>query len=175
MGKNTLIKDVSELNAGIFTEATLPIDEIAEMHMRDTLNAATITFTRINEKTGSDYQMGIPQHLLMIRKKDMHDFFEKNKTFDGMTSYLATYSPSGATANTYAFTNIAPLITTCINEKKEGKQDKDWDKVVLIPVKAETDASDQIIGVKSNLDMESSRLLGGENHPIKLQVLYTTF
>ena len=161
--------------AGIFTEATLPIDEIAEMHMRDTLNAATITFTRINEKTGSDYQMGIPQHLLMIRKKDMHDFFEKNKTFDGMTSYLATYSPSGATANTYAFTNIASLITTCINEKKEGKQDKDWDKVVLIPVKAETDASDQIIGVKSNLDMESSRLLGGENHPIKLQVLYTTF
>lgn len=161
--------------AGIFTEVTLPIEEIAERHLRDTLNAATITFTRYNEKSDTKYPMGIPQNLLMIRKKDMHDFFEKNETFDGLTSYLATYSSSGETANTYAFTNIAPLITVCMNEKKEGKQDKDWDKVVLIPVKPETDSSDNIIGVKSNLDMESSRLVGGENNPIKLQVLYTTF
>ena len=161
--------------AGIYTEATLPIDEIAERHLRDTLNAATITFTRYNEKSDTKFPMGIPQYLLMIRKKDIHDFFEKNETFDGLTSYLATYSGSGESANTYAFTNIAPLITTCMNEKKKGKQDKDWDKVVLIPVKPETDSSDNIIGVKSNLDMESTRLIGGENNPIKLQVLYTTF
>lgn len=161
--------------AGIFTEATLPIDEIADEHLRDTLNAATITFTRYNEKSDSKYPMGVPQNLLMVRKKDMYNFFEKNETYDGVTSYIATYNSSGESANTYAFTNIAPLITACINEKKEGKQDEDWNKVVLIPVKTEIDSNKTIIGLKSNLDMESSRLIGGEKNPIKLQVLYTTF
>ena len=161
--------------AGIYTEVTLPIEEIAEMHMRDTLNAASITFTRYNEKTDAKYPMGIPQHLLMVRKSDMYNFFEKNKTYDGITSFVATYVSSGAEANTYAFNNIASLVTLCVNEKKDGKADDDWNKVVLIPVKVETDSQGNVIGLKSNLDMESSRLIGGEKTPLKMQILYTKF
>ena len=161
--------------AGIFTEVTLPVEEIAEMHMRDTLNAVSITFTRYNEKTSSKYPMGIPQTLLMVRKRDMYHFFEKNETFDGLTSFVASYTSSGDEANKYSFPNIASLITACINEKKQGKHDEDWNKVVLIPVKAEMDSNNNIIGVKSNLDMESACLIGGEKDPIKIQVLYTTF
>lgn len=161
--------------AGIFTEVTLPIDEIAESHLRDTLNAVSVTFTRYNEKNSSKYQMGVPQYLLMVRKSDMYNFFEKNKLYDSQTSFLAQYVSSGASGNTYSFTNIAPLITYCINEKKNGLHKEDWDKVVLIPVKVETDASSNIIGVKSNLDMESAVLKGGEKDQIKMQVLYTTF
>ena len=161
--------------AGIFTEVTLPIEEIHEMHMRDTLNAASITFTRYNEKSDKKYPMGIPQTLLMVRKCDMHHFFEKNKTFDGLTSFIAEYVGSSETANTYSFPNISSLITLCINEKKQGKNEADWNKVVLIPVKTETDSNGTIIGLKSNLDMESACLMGGENHPLKMQILYTTF
>ena len=161
--------------AGIFTEVTLPVEEIAEMHLRDTLNAATITFTRYNEKTESKYPMGIPQTLLMVRKCDMHNFFEKNETYDGQTSFIAQYAGSSETANTYSFPNISSLITQCINEKKAGKNDADWNKVVLIPVKTETDSNGSIIGLKSNLDMESACLVGGEKNPIKMQILYTTF
>ena len=161
--------------AGIFTEVTLPIEEIHEMHMRDTLNAASITFTRYNEKSDKKYPMGIPQTLLMVRKCDMHHFFEKNKTFDGLTSFIAEYVGSSASANTYSFPNISSLITLCINEKKQGKNEADWNKVVLIPVKTETDSNGTIIGLKSNLDMERACLMGGENHPLKMQILYTTF
>ena len=161
--------------AGIFTEVTLPIEEIHEMHMRDTLNAASITFTRYNEKSDKKYPMGIPQTLLMVRKCDMHNFFEKNKTFDGLTSFIAEYVGSSETANTYSFPNNSSLITLCINEKKQGKNEADWNKVVLIPVKTETDSNGTIIGLKSNLDMESACLMGGENHPLKMQNLYTTF
>ena len=161
--------------AGIFTEVTLPIEEIHEMHMRDTLNAASITFTRYNEKSDNKYPMGIPQTLLMVRKCDMHDFFEKNETYDNLTSFIAEYSSLSETANTYSFPNISSLITHCINEKKQGKNDEDWNKVVLIPVKTEKDSNGTIIGLKSNLDMESSCLVGGENNPLKMQVLYTTF
>ena len=161
--------------AGIFTEVTLPIEEIAEMHMRDTLNAASITFTRYNEKSESKYPMGIPQTLLMVRKANMHDFFEKNGTYDNWTSFIAEYTGSSESANTYSFNNISSLITHCINEKKAGKNDADWDKVVLIPVKTEKDSNGSIIGLKSNLDMESACLVGGEKNPIKMQILYTTF
>lgn len=161
--------------AGIFTEVTLPIDEIAEMHLRDTLNAVSITFTRYNEKHSTGYKMGIPQYLLMVRKADMYNFFEKNKLHDNLTSYIAEYISSGSSANTYTFNNIASLITYCVNEKKNGKAEADWDKVVLIPVKVEQDGSNNITGIKSNLDMESASLKGGEKDKIKMQVLYTTF
>ncbi|MBQ8520050.1 MAG: DUF4270 domain-containing protein, partial [Bacteroides sp.] len=161
--------------AGLFTEVTLPIEEIAESHLRDTLNAVSITFTRYNEKNDSKYPMGVPEYLLMVRKSDMYNFFEKNKLYDNQTSFLAQYVSSGSTGNTYSFNNIAPLVTYCINEKKQGKNSEDWDKVVLIPVKVEMDASSNIIGVKSNLDMESASLKGGEKDQIKMQVLYTTF
>lgn len=160
--------------AGIFTEVTLPIDEIAEMHLRDTLNAASITFTKYNEKSESKYPMGTPQTLLMVRKSDMYDFFEKNKTYDNKVSYISQFVSSGATANTYSFTNIAPLISLCVAEKAKGTHDEDWNKVVLIPVKTETDSNGSIIGIKSNLDMESACLVGGDT-PLKLQVLFTTF
>ena len=161
--------------AGIFTEVTLPIEEIAEIHMRDTLNAASITFTRYNEKSESKYPMGIPQTLLMVRKSEMYDFFEKNETYNGKTSFIAEYVSSSANANTYSFPNISSLITQCINEKKEGKNNGDWNKVVLIPVKTETDSNGSIIGLKSNLDMESACLVGGEKNPIQMQILYTKF
>lgn len=161
--------------AGIFTEVTLPIEEIAEVHQRDTLNAAAITFTRYNDKAANNYAMGVPDYLLMVRKKDMYNFFEKNKTYDGKTSFLAQIVSSGESANTYSFTNIAPLISYCMTEKANGKQDEDWNKVVLIPVKTETDANGSIIGIKSNLDMESARLFGGEKTQLKMQVFYTTF
>lgn len=160
--------------AGIFTEVTLPIDEIAEIHQRDTLNAASITFTKYNEKSESKYPMGTPQTLLMVRKSDMYDFFEKNKTYDNKVSYISQFVSSGATANTYSFTNIAPLISLCVAEKAKGTHDEDWNKVVLIPVKTETDSNGNIIGIKSNLDMESACLVGGDT-PLKLQVLFTTF
>lgn len=161
--------------AGIFTEVTLPIEEIAEVHQRDTLNAASITFTRYNEKEDAKYPMLTPTNLLMVRKCDMHNFFEKNEMYDNKTSFLAQFVPSGESANTYTYTNIAPLITYCMNEKSEGKNDEDWNKVVLIPVKTETDSNGNITGIKSNLDMESACLFGGEKTPLKMQILYTTF
>ena len=111
----------------------------------------------------------------MVRKADMYNFFEKNKLHDNLTSYIAEYISSGSSANTYTFNNIASLITYCVNEKKNGKAEADWDKVVLIPVKVEQDGSNNITGIKSNLDMESASLKGGEKDKIKMQVLYTTF
>lgn len=161
--------------AGIFTQATLPIEEISEVHKNDTLNSASITFTRYNEKNDSNYEMGIPKYLLMVRKCDMYNFFEKNDMYDNKTSFLAEYVSTGEETNTYKFPNIAPLISYCMNEKRNGTADEDWDKVVLIPVKIDTDSNGSVISIRSNLDMESSKLMGGKKDKISMQVLYTTF
>ena len=105
----------------------------------------------------------------------MYTFFEDNDLYDGKTSFLAEYVSSGEGANTYTFPNIAPLISYSMNEKRNGTANDDWDKVVLIPVKVETDSNGNIISIRSNLDMESSRLVGGEKDKLTMQVLYTTF
>ena len=121
------------------------------------------------------YIEGIPQNLLMVRKSDMYTFFEKNKIHDNNTSFIATYTASSEKGNTYSFNNIAPLITRCIREKEQGNVSDDWNKVVLIPVMVDTDSQRNIIGIKSNLNMESARLKGGKEDPVKMRVLYTTF
>jgi hypothetical protein len=167
--------------AGIVTEATIPMEEIYEEHQRDTLNAAALTFTRYNDVSDKKFTMAVPSYLLMIRKSELYSFFENNQTYDGITSYLASFV---STSNTYTYSNIARLITYCLEEKREGERKDpdwvskhpDWNKVVLIPVKTVTDASSNIIGVQNALDMESARLVGGvEGSTLPLQVLYTTF
>ena len=62
-----------------------------------------------------------------------------------------------------------------MNEKNNGKADEDWDKVVLIPVNIETDTNGSVISIRNDLDLGSTRLMGGEKDKITLQVLYTTF
>lgn len=170
--------------AGIFTEATFPADTIYEEHKRDTLNGVSVTFTRYNDKSDSKYKMDPPQYLLMVRKKEMFSFFEENKMYNDQTSFLCQYSGN----NTYTFSNIAPLITYCINERNKGLEtdpkweakNPDWNKVVLIPVKPETVTSNQvtqIVGVSNSLGMESAKLKGGTepDHELKMQIFYTTF
>lgn len=170
--------------AGIYTEATFPAATIYEEHKRDTLNGVSVTFTRYNDKSDSKYKMDPPKNLLMVRKKEMFSFFEENKMYDNQTSFLCNYSGN----NTYTFSNIAPLITYCINERNKGLEtdpnweakNPDWNKVVLIPVKPEEVKSNQvtqIVGVSNSLGMESARLKGGteSKDELKMQIFYTTF
>ena len=104
-----------------------------------------------------------------------HWYCEENRLNDEKTSFLAELVSSGNTSNTYTFKNIAPLIAHCMQEKAKGQNDQDWNKVVLIPIKTETDSNDQIIGIKNSLNMESARLVGGKNDLLEMQILYTKF
>lgn len=165
--------------AGIFTEVTLPLDSIAENHIYggDTLNSVKLTFTRYNEtNSNTEFKMGIPQTILMVRKKDMYTFFEKNSVTDSKTSYLASFSSS---YNTYTFNNIAQLITACVAEKEaaNGEVDKDWNKVVLIPVVTTTDSSGNIVTIRHDLSLSSARLMGGFNqgNELLIRITYSKF
>lgn len=179
--------------AGIFTEATLPFDEIYEQLTNDTLNAVKLTFTNFNQDdTKYKFSMSAPSTVLLVRKKNMEKFFEENQLADNVTSFIASHN-SGAT-NQYTFSNIARLVSTCINEKKAAKakagaswneeqwkkDNPDWDKVMLIPVSVTFDSStssnSSLTGVYHDLKPAYAKLEGGVDGPaLKIQVTYTSF
>lgn len=174
--------------AGIMTVAQLPINEIYQNHETDSVSRAQLTFTRLNNTKPSTQSLGIPQSLLLVRKADATSFFKKRSVADSKTSYTTSYS---STYNTYTFNNICRLISLCRKEKLTGmkaenlteqeweQKHPDWNKVVLIPVSIST-ATDTYgethqVSVTHDMSMNSIRLQGGANTPIKMQVIYSRF
>lgn len=157
--------------AGIFTEMTIPVEAIMRGHENDTINTAKVSLTRINATQTGEYALEAPQTLLMIPKAEMYTFFEDRKVVDYKTSYIATFDK---TSNQYTFSNIGSLV----RHMWENKSQKDWDKVVIIPVSTTVNTSGEITDVTHNMSMSSTRLVGGSENPngaIKITVIYSKF
>lgn len=156
--------------AGIFTMATIPAELI---NTNDTLNSAKISFVRYNDKIDSNFKLGIPQNLLMVRLDDyLNGFFENYSVVNNKTSYISTFNSSN---NSYTFNNIARLVTTMVNEKKEGTMSPNWNKVLLIPVSTTKDTSGNIVNINHDFSMSSARLVGGKSDKVKMEVIYSKF
>ena len=58
-----------------------------------------------------------------------------------------------------------------------GVRESSWNKVVLIPVKVESNSNNEVVAISNSLDMESAALKGGTNekNKLKMQIFYTTF
>ena len=163
--------------AGIFTEMTLPINDVLNGHDHDTINTAKVTLERINNTTTSDYALSIPQTLLLLPKERIHTFFEKNELPDFKTSFIATFDKK---TNSYVFNNIGSLIKDMAT-RKASYQAEHWGKVVIIPVTPSYNTDSQtrtLIKIAHDMSMTSTRLVGGSNNPnnkIKLSVIYSKF
>ncbi len=176
--------------SGIFTELTLPVDEVRRGHENDTLNTAKLVLTRLNNKTHSEYALDVPTTLLMIPSDSINSFFENEDIVDYQRSFIATYdgasSSSAHNYNTYTFDNISGMISSMYNAKNTGLADnpnwidehENWNKVVIIPVSVTTNSSSQIVKVVHDMSLTSTRLVGGSanpNAPITLTVVYSKF
>ena len=184
--------------AGIFTELTLPVDEIMQGHYNDTLNYAKVVLTRINNTSHSAYTLNVPTTLLMIERDSMYTFFERNKVPDYKRSFYRTRDATSATTsssttktvykNTYTFNNISNLIRLMAEAKEEGlkhnsnwiAEHPNWNKVVIIPITVTTDGSNSanVVKVAHDMTLTSTRLVGGEQNPnddITISVIYSKF
>lgn len=171
--------------AGIFTEMTLPVEEIMRNHENDTLNTAKVVLTRINNSTHNKYALDTPSALLMIPRDSIHSFFENGNVTDNKISFLATtadgsYTLNGSynTKNTYIYNNISSLITKMAEQKSKGQAKENWNKVVLVPVNITTDASGAIVNIVHDMSLTSTKLVGGSENPyddIKISVIYSKF
>lgn len=165
--------------AGLCTEVKLPLKEMYEALGNDTLNSVSMSFTKyknISENSAnSPYKMGTPQNLLLIRKSEVKNFFEQKQTYDSKTSFLGTYS---STTNSYTFSQMNRLISQIFSDMRTKEEPAEgWDKyntLVLIPVKTETDSQGNTIGLSHDLEVNSAKLVGGEDgEKIKMEVIYT--
>lgn len=154
--------------AGIFTEVTLPIDDIMKGHEKDTLNTATISFPRLNNADEDNpYNFATPSTILMVQKDSLQSFFEKSKLADNRTSYTASYSSTGTYKNAYTFQNIANLVSAMYKNKGKGEN---WDKVVLVPVNVITTTQGYttvISKINHDMSLASTRLIVGTDDPNK--------
>lgn len=152
--------------AGIFTEVTLPVEQIKKGHINDSILSAKITFQRmadLNKKT--EELLSDATQLLMIERDSLYSFFEKNNVTNNRTSFLAVFN---ATLNTYAYNNISSLINHMWSIRSKGS--KNWNKVVLIPVKTSTVSTSSytsatVTGINNEMGITSTRLVGGIKNP----------
>jgi hypothetical protein len=181
--------------AGIFTELTLPVEEIFNGHENDTLNTAKIVLNQLNSKVDSEYALDNAERLLLVQKDSLFSFFEEGKLYDNkrtfVSSNILSSGNSGTTANIYVFNNISSLITFMHKLKTEGmKSDAnwvsnhpDWNKAVVVPVTITTSSSSQysastVMAVNNEMGLTSTRLIGGSANPytpLKISVIYSKF
>lgn len=177
---NNLVNDKTltylKTPAGIFTEITIPVEQILKGHKNDSINTAKLELKCINNTIKSHFALEKPQTLLLVQKDSMHTFFENKQIANFKTSYLATYQP---TTNAYTFHNIAPIIKELAKKKTAAKKysPHDWNKLVVIPVQTTyytNNNTKTLIRVVHNMSPTSTKLIGGDNK-LNLSVIYSHF
>ncbi|EGJ71240.1 hypothetical protein Bcop_1033 [Bacteroides coprosuis DSM 18011] len=178
--------------AGIFTQVTLPIDDIINDSevQNDTIHSVKLIFDSYNNDDTSEFPMGKPNKLLMIPSSEKLSFFEENKINDNITSYIASLNNKGQ----YVFPNVSKLITSLSTNKEKAleeakkeagtnwnqqewenkwkEENKDWNKMVLIPVTLDTTIEQDyygnkipvVINIRHDLKPEYVRLKGGDTN-----------
>ncbi|MBR5707423.1 MAG: DUF4270 domain-containing protein [Bacteroidaceae bacterium] len=165
---------------GVLTEITLPIDEMRSDEY--VLNSAQLRLSTAVTPS-SKYKPSVPSILLLIRKDMMQEFFAKNSTADKIESFVATYATK---YGTYTFDNIAAMVEKIYSDRAEWIQENggdnnayeqarpDWNKVVLIPVKANLDARSVAVSYGVDIKMRQVKLIGGDT-PIKIKTIRSKF
>ena len=173
--------------SGIFTEVTLPINDILSGHENDTINQVKISMKRINPSSQSEWLLSAPNQVLMIHADSVSSFFENEQLADNKYSFISTFSTK---SNSYTFNNICTLVSRISTLRESGlKSDSEWElkhpnwnRVMIIPVSAEYKTSTTSSGVQTktlihlthDLSLGSTRLVGGDN-ALELSVVYSKF
>ena len=185
--------------AGVFTALTIPYDEIYQKLGKDTLNSVKLTLANYPDESIYEIGMENPSKVLLIRKKDLKEFFETNSLPDSQTSFYVEHNATES--NKYIFNNISNLIKITINEKLKAKASGTWtsereakwvedNKLLVVPVVVDTytqsngynSTTTMVVGTTHDLKPCYARLVGGKaktngklNNPLKLEVTYTRF
>lgn len=158
--------------AGVFTEVTLPVEEVMHNHTRDSLSLVEISFQKYNQRDEAS-RISAPTSVLMLPVDSMIPFFEKKSIENNLNSFIATLDSK----NCYTFNNIAPLIVQMYHNRSFSPN---WNKVLLIPVTRKTSSSTSTTtaSISNEMGLSSCRLVkaGDPNHdPVKLYVIYNRF
>lgn len=164
--------------SGIYTELTLPVEDIMKGHDKDSINAAKIILTCLNNTVDSKYNFSAPTTLLLLPKDSLKTFFENEDVADYKTSFLTT---ANTTYHTYTFSNIGALIKTMYRSKQNGNSSINWNKVAIIPVQTTyitISSSSKLTRVVNDMSITSTKLIKGTDEsksPLTISVIYSKF
>ncbi|WP_028909941.1 DUF4270 domain-containing protein [Prevotella sp. AGR2160] len=160
--------------AGLFTEVTLPVEEIFNGHETDSINSVKLTLPCLNSTRAnrySPYTLPKANYLLILPVSKLKSFFENNELPDGDLSHTTNYSSS---TNGYTFYNISGLVKYMHHHKGET----DWNKAIIVPVTVSTTTTSSgttvINKVTNDMSLTSTRLQGGTT-PLKVTAVYSHF
>lgn len=170
--------------AGIFTEMTLPVDDImSPEHKSDSLLSVSLTLQHINSAIPQNkYLLDEPGSVLMVMKDSLYTFFEKEKTYDFTSAFVADLS-----SNSYSFSNIGNLIHLMYQNKFAGEladpewlqKNPNWNKVVIVPIASTsvtvTTSASIVYSLSNEMGLSSTQLAGGPNSPVEVKVIYAKF
>ena len=170
--------------AGIFTEMTLPVDDIlSPEHQSDSLLSVSMTLRHINSMIPQNkYLLDEPSSVLMVTKDSLYSFFEKEKTYDFRSAFVADLA-----TNSYTFSNIGNLINLMYQNRLIGemtnpewvKKNPNWNKVVIVPIAntsvTVTTSATIVYALSNEMGLSSTQLVGGPNSPIEMKVIYGKF
>lgn len=164
--------------SGLYTEVTLPVEEIMYGHENDTINTARLNIPRIVNQSPTEYTLDIPSNVIMLPEDSLYSFFANSSLPNYKTSFISSYSSS---SNSYLFGNISGMVNAMYKAYKSGNASENWNKVVILPVTLETattsSGSTSTVGVTPDMSLTSTRLLGGDDNPdaLKITVIYSKF
>ncbi|MDE5573331.1 MAG: DUF4270 domain-containing protein [Muribaculaceae bacterium] len=121
--------------AGRDIEIEFPATKIIETYKSQSGNMAvvnTLTFSIPVEKIENDYNISIPQTMLMILSRDKNKFFIDNKVTDDVTSFFATYDSS---TKSYSFSEMRGYMMDLLKKGNITPEDYTF---TLTPVTLET-------------------------------------
>lgn len=171
--------------AGIFTEMSLPVEDImSSEHQSDSLLSVSLTLKHINSAIPQNkYLLDEPGSILMVMKDSLYSFFEKEKTYDYTSAFVADLS-----SNSYSFSNIGNLIHLMYQNKFVGEladpewlqKNPNWNKVVFVPIASTssvtvTTSASIVYSLSNEMGLSSTQLEGGPNSPIEVTVIYAKF
>ncbi|WP_336535075.1 DUF4270 domain-containing protein [Bacteroides acidifaciens] len=156
--------------AGIFTQVTLPVSEIADKLQGDTLNAVKLGIPIYNQTSDKKFGMSVPRSVLLIRKKYKDTFFKDNKLSDGITSVLFDYSSYTSSFTEYTYNNITQLINDCL---ADGEREAAEKELLKGPITLKiTDSKGQIVD-KEVYDITEWEKYSDWNKVVLIPVLVT--
>lgn len=124
--------------AGYNAKIRFPAQDILDKYYSTDFNLAVInnlTLTIPVEHISNNYGIEPAPWLLMVKTKDLNDFFENNKVPDDRTSFWATYDSD---KRTYTFTSMRNYILDLMKEGPNVEpEDMDF---TLVPVRISTES-----------------------------------
>lgn len=182
LGQSSPQQHIVSSPANIYTRLQLPLrniqDKLEGNGRRLAINSASLRVD-ISEVDQSSLAQTMPNNLLLIRESSIDRFFGKKELPNDSVAIMGTYTvernPDTNEFDYYYSFNIAGLIANELKKSKlSGQLLPDTSPFVLVPIRAGTDASGNLIEVGHEYLLRSVTINGG-SHPTKPITIRTVF